>query len=183
MCNMKCSINTFHISNTNLPAHTDPNQFFLSVFCNCDQYSILENTDRAAHRIGAAQTTSVATAGNKTQHQWTSVYWTPQVLTHGSYVLRVWTSGMLHDTVCRHAPFQWNLHPSCMNKIEGSILFQDNDSYPPNYMPPPPQTSVWRLCSTVLWNPGILPLNHMVSHPRRQQYSLKIVGCQQWLAA
>lgn len=69
MYNTKWSLKTFHISNTNLPAHTDPNQFFLSVFCNYDQYSIQENTDRAAHRIGAAQTTSVATAGNKMQHQ------------------------------------------------------------------------------------------------------------------
>jgi len=59
----------FRISNTNLPAHTDPNQSFLSVFCNCDQYSIQENTDRAAHQNGAAQTTSVATAAKKTQHQ------------------------------------------------------------------------------------------------------------------
>ena len=65
MYNTKWSLKTFHISNTNLPAHTDPNQFFLSVFCNYDQYSIQENTDRAAHRIGAAQTTSVATAGKQ----------------------------------------------------------------------------------------------------------------------
>ena len=59
----------FHISNTSLPAHIDPNRFFLSVFCSCDQYITQENIDQAAHRNGAAQTTSVATAANKARRQ------------------------------------------------------------------------------------------------------------------
>jgi len=53
------------ISNICLPAHTDPSQFFLWVFCSYDLCNTQESTALAAHQNGAAQTTSVATAANK----------------------------------------------------------------------------------------------------------------------
>jgi hypothetical protein len=61
----KCEDLFCHVSDIILPVHTDPNQFFLLVFCSCGQCSTQENTGQAAHQNGAAQTTCVATAANK----------------------------------------------------------------------------------------------------------------------